>query len=515
MHEVVRYFALERLEATDQAAAWRRYSAYFLHLVAAQEEALITDMEAALATIRRERHHIDTAWDVAVAETAVGLFDAAIIALCTYWIITGHAPTTLAKLEAARDLLAATSDPHPRLAIARAKIDGALIWISFTTGKITQAVSMSQRVLEEAEQGDSDPFPIIVASCTLGSLQQLRAQLAHAKQLLAQGYALATEHAMPIWQSVASFLMMMLWGNQGQLVECELWAQRAIACVAPNRYLQLSNAASWHFRTWELSTCLAQIEETRRVQRQLGQYTCIDAIFTLGAAAYYRCGNFERVIGQYDAARRDVVLDDQQFIRHAGYYVLAHAERRRGNLEAALRYGQLAVKHTADLVPGFHYFFARDALALALCAAGRPEEAQTLLHTALDVLHGSELAENWYILIEGSLAHSYAVAGEWEKATVLAEGLVDRLLAADVTTTQMEQTWFCYQILARGGHPRAADLLAHMRSVVQQRADLLEPRHRYTFLNNFPEHRAVGVDGTNCSVEACLDTTIWGGPTSS
>ena len=490
LHEVVRHFALERLETADRATAWQRYAAYFLHLVAEQEEALITDMEPALATIRREWHHIETAWDEAVEKTAVDLFDAAVPALCTYWIITGHASSTLARLEAAHACLAVAA-PQPRLAAARAKIEGALIWISFTAGEIAQSIALAQHVLRKAEPGTSEPFPIVVASCTLGSLQMLRGRLAQTEQLLTQGYALAIQHSLPIWQSVATYLMVMLLSNQGRLAECAVWAQRSVDCVAPNRFLQLCNGASWHFRTWELSACMVQAEETRCVLRQLGQDTCIDATFTLVASAYYKCGTFERVVAMYDAARRDVSLDAQQFVRHAGYYVLAHTERRRGNLEAALRYGQLAVKYTTDLAPGFHYFFACDALALVLCALGRPAEAQTLLHTALNHLRGSELADHWYILIEGSLAHSYALAGEWQRATEMAGELVDRLLATDVATTQMEQTWFCYQILARYGDGRAADLLAHMQAVIQQRADRLAPEHRYDFINNFPEHRAV------------------------
>ncbi|MCA9998883.1 MAG: AAA family ATPase [Anaerolineales bacterium] len=490
MHEVVRHFALEQLGTADRATARERYAAYFLHLVAEQEEAFITNMEPALAIIRREWHHIETAWDEAVAKTAVDLFDAAVPALCTYWIITGHASSTLARLEAAHACLAVAA-PQPRLAAACAKIEGALIWISYTTGEVAQSIALAQRILREAEMGTSEPFAIVAASCTLGSLQMLRGQLTQTEQLLTQGYTLAIQHSLPIWQSVATFLMMMLFGNQGQIAECAIWTHRSVDCVAPNRYLQLGNEASWHFRTWELSTCLAQIEEKNRVLQRLGQETCIDATFTLRASAYHRCGAFEQVIAMYEAARRDVSLDNQQFIRYAGYYVLAHVERQRGNLEAALRYGQLAVKYTTDMAPGFHYFFACDALALVLCALGRPAEAQTLLHTALDHLRGSELADHWYILIEGSLAHSYALAGEWQRATEMAGELVDRLLATDVATTQMEQTWFCYQILARYGDGRAADLLAHMQAVIQQRADRLAPEHRYDFINNFPEHRAV------------------------
>lgn len=492
MHEVVRHFALERLETADLVTARSRHSTYFMQLVARQEEALITDMETAVTTIRRDWQHIDVAWNHAVENATVELFDAAVTALCTYWIYMGHFSTTLAKLEAARNCLANIPDPHPRLTAARAKVMGALIWIAFTSGEIKKAIDLAQRVLHEAQQDADEPFPIIAATCTLGSAQMLRGHLANAERLATQGYELATEHRMTIWQVVAIFLMIMLLSYQGRLAECEVWAQRAVDCTAHNRFLQMINVALWNFQIWKLSTHLAQAEETRRVLRRLGQYTCIDGTFIGILLTSYRCGDFEQVIEVYNAARRDVSLDDRQLIRHGGYYVLANTERRRGNLEAALRYGQLAVEHTANLAPaGSYYFWACDALGLALCAVGQPVEAQNLLLVALDHVHASELADSWHIVIEGSLAHSYAVAGDWQSAYDNAAKLVDRLLAADVATAHLEQTWFCYEILARGGHPRAAELLAHMQSVVWQRAELLEPRHRYTFLNNFPEHRAI------------------------
>lgn len=505
MHELVRRDALKRLHAEDRSSAEYCYAVYFLRFVVEQETELLDHMQPALPNIRRECHHIERAWQYAVDHQKVNLLGDAARALCTFWIVAGHSSSSLAMLETARAALA-HADPQPGLAAASAHLDGTQIWIYFTTGHIKASVSLAQRLLHSGQDNSADPFAVVAATATLGSLQQIGGHLHSAEALLRRSYALAVEHDLTIWQSVASYVMLMILGNQARIDECDIWGRRAVACVAPNHYLQIVNEASWHYRTWRLSDCLRLAEESRQILRTLGERTIIDATFTLTGAILYRIGAFNRVTDLYNAARRDVVLDEQQFVRHAGYYVLAHAERRRGNLDAALHYGSVAVKHTATLAPGFYYVWAREAFALALCAAGRPSEAQAILLSAVEKLQDSDLADHWFCLIEGSLAHTYALSGHWETAHRIVDNLVKRLLANDYASAPIEQSWFCYQILHYVGDPRADTLLQHAYNVIQQRANLLgNCQHRALFFDNYAEHQAIialveqGVTAHSCS----------------
>ena len=495
IHEMVRQFALTRLSQNKLQIAQTRHLTYFLTFIASREQSILSESELSALSIRKEWGHIEQAWLWALAQQAFDRLHNAIQALCNYWYVGGLAATTLGLLATTQAHITPYVQSRPLAKKLKMDVHGLQIWVGLNTTSSDFVRECIKTVLDETNRQLS-PSATVIALSVHGLILFASGRYARAVQTLENSTRLAKQHQIDLWQLTNARICTMAFANAERLQEAEQSAERIYALTLHQKSAfyqdQALNQLAWlQVWKWELSAGIAQFEQNLKLRSERMQTRRVNLATTTLATAYYKVGAFEQVSKILYLAEQPKVRDSHTQLNTAGYYVLSRAKRREGKIDQAIEYGQLAVERTNRLGAGMYHLWSRTVLGLALCAASRFGEAQAVLLEAQRRMKESEATDSWFILIEGTLAYSYAAAGDRHTAYQLVDKLYAKLVAADPIYTHLEQTWYCYQILDHDNDPRAANLLQHARHVLNDRAAKLTPQHRQSFLNNFPEHRQI------------------------
>lgn len=490
MHEMMRRFALTHLSDEHQHIAHNLYKDYFLQFITDHYQGMFSTLEPSLAAIQQEWLHLERAWFWVTShpeEEGIQQLYAALPTLLIYLHHMGPSAEIMTMIRTAQSQIAKSlpidAPPPPIMS----RLLGMEAYINHLVGNAGVAIPLAEQLLAQHQ----DAWATALAYYIVGIVQYVTGQVNRLEQTITRAYTLAEQHQLWFFQIVMAYLSVNVFANYQQPKEAERWGQRSkqLAEKIPSAHYTLFQESWLLFWRWKISDGLVLHAQTRKIRNQFHLTPYVDASDTYCAFAMYRVGAFSEAIKLLSIVGN---LKKSQHLNTSGLYVLSLAMRRLGEIEQAIGFGQEAVKRTDGHGAGIFQLQGRNALGLALCAASRPTEAKVILCDALERMQNSEATDNWYMLIEGSLAHSHAVADEWDMALAVVDRIYERLLAADSIYAHIEQTWFCYQILRHHDDPRAAALHQHAREVIAFRtSQISDPAHRQLFLNNFPEHLAI------------------------
>ena len=490
MHQLVRHFALEALDSAELISTRSAHAVYYLNYIAHFENVIYGDLEPTIQSIKQEWGHIELAWSWALAYNIIEPIYRALVPLVTFWEIGGWTIDAVPMLETAQRHFAAANTQPKSMQATISRLKAVHMWQQFITSKPQLAFLTAVNLLE-THSPDADPFVYAMALLVKGAVLYYTCQLDAAEKLLAEAYRLCEQHELRHWQYAASLILTIMLANNQQLEKAEFWHHSTLASNKKNttRFWELGEKGWLAIWKWQFTEGIESMERQMNIFHQLGRTIHGSMATTTSAFARYKLGMFDESIQILHYVEQSVQARSDIAFSMGGLYVLSLAYRRLDDIDKSLHYGRIASEQTTVLNTGFAHIWSCNAYALALCKAEQPTEAQHVLTTVRDKMMSSELSENWYLLIEGTLAYSHAVAREWDKAYSLADKLYDRFFAADSIYTRMEQLWFCYEILSHFNDPRAKNLLGHAHTVLQFRASQISDNvQRSHFLNNFPEH---------------------------
>ncbi len=495
IHEMVRQFALAHLDPTSLQAAKTRHVTHSFELLATHEQTVLSHSELSIPAIRNEWGHIEQAWTWTFELGELQPLYTATLTLSRYWYIGGLPATALPMLTTAQSQLSQQQHTHPLTQHVSLMLRGLLIWVTATSVSMQSAWKWVQSVLNEQDHAIT-PLATVIALFTQGLILYARGHCKQSLEAFEKAYSLAEQNNFDVWQFVTNTYVVMTLANYGRLPEAQLAVKRAhllANSLSGEFYVgrELGQQAWIQVWTWALSDGINSYEHNLKIRDGFMTARRVSSSVTTLGFAYYKVGAFGKAREILYMAEQPDQRDNHPSLDTGGYYVLSLTRRRMGHFEAAIEFGQLGVDRTNSMGAGVYHLWSRAALGLALCAAQRFADAQAVLLEARRRMENSEASENWFTLIEGSLAHCYAAAGDWKNALQTVDSIYDKLIAADAIYTRLEQTWYCYQILHHQNDSRAADLLQHARAVLNYRAALLTPEHCDLFLNNFPEHKQI------------------------
>ncbi len=497
MHELVRQNAIAQLDAAERKRIQNAHMNFFLGVVAGYRDSFFYEIETVVTHLRREWAHIEQAWAWAVEADSAELIGDTLSVLSSFWIVGGITAS-------ARPMLTAAIDHFKRKWFfdrsANALVDQLLavrieldlkIHNDKEANQTIENVLMSWRSVHPNLQFTA---VFVVGIYYAHSDQPSKAfeffdELWNDKEVRDNAFAyfhvgaermkfLANMQRLEEAQAVHDALEPLLIRGQA-----DVWA------IYQRGWMQVF--------TWRLSAGLDNCQHHYDWVSRLRGGRVVDDTLRMHTMALYRLGYFRQAIATVIEGDDADAANFTDIYSVSALTLVTRACRRLGEVDRALHFGRIAYEFDIAEQAASEEGRGSDSLptcvayCLALCATGQPLEAQKLLAGIRSDMNRSELTINWYTLVEGTLAHCYAEAGQWHAAYEMVDGLYGALIAADVVYMHLEQTWFCYQILQRYADPRADDLLQHARNVLDARINRLAPEHRERFVSSFPEHREI------------------------
>jgi predicted ATPase/DNA-binding SARP family transcriptional activator len=507
LHELLRQFAAEQLDAQEQGAAVReRHARYYLELVAG-EEGVLHGHEArlSLAALGAARDNIRAAWTWAVGAEQWDTIEAGLHGFVLYTTMSGLVDEGVQSLAAAVARLRSTPQPE------RVRL-------------LAQLLAYSAQLLDRQEARD----PVItVAREAMALAQRAEDPLTEAHAALRLGWSLtAVTYAIRrigndeavVWLQRAIAICRVTPGEtpverlRVGTIEAQALSGLSAAALAKGEYGRASaigeaavaaarSANSLLIEGKMLEIRAAALEEDGRFSEALAQRAAILAIMrTIGSPvqesiALNNLAGVQLYLGAYQEARANVeeaarmsaaLGNELTFIIETLSVARAYDGDYVSALEAGLRALDLARGTEAAIGPLL-------AVADALGSLGRWSEAHERVAEAVEIGRACRM-EHATVAALARLARCALALGDTTAALAAAEHIL-----AGPPIRSLPQPFFplrvaleCYEALRAGGDPRAAEVLraAHTR-LRELAARIADPDRRRSFLEDVVAHRAI------------------------
>jgi tetratricopeptide (TPR) repeat protein len=507
LHELLRQFAAEQLDAQEQGAAVReRHARYYLELVAGEEGALHGhEARVSLAALGAARDNIRAAWTWAIGAEQWDAIEAGLHGFVQYMTMSGLVDEGVQSLAAAVARLRSTPRPE---------------WVRL----LAQLLAYSVQLLDLQEARD----PVIsVARESMALAQRAEDPLTEAHAALRLGWSLnAVTYAARtlgndeavVWLQRALAICRVSPGEtpvdrlRVGTIEAQALGGLSAAALAKAEYGRASaigeaavaaarSANSLLVEGKMLQICAGALEDDGRFSEALAQRAAILAIMrTIGSPVQESIApnNLTGVLlylGAYQEARTNVeeavrtsaaIGTEWAFMLDTLSVARAYDRDYVGALQAGQRALGLARGTEAAIGPLL-------AVADALGSLGRWSEARKRVGEAVEIGRACQM-EHATVAALARLARCALALGDTAAALAAAEQIL-----AGPPIGSLPQPFFplrvaleCYEALRAGGDPRAGEVLraAHTR-LRELAARIADPHRRRSFLENVATHRAI------------------------
>ncbi len=495
IHELVRQSAEGELNSAEKSAAIEAHYTYFLGLVADTNETFFAKYDVILPAIRKEWPHIIQAWKWAVQACSIAHLHPLALPLRNYWLIGGHLNMAKAMLQTTVNMLTSYGAQHPLLRATLLRFYGAQVAVLYRTGDIKLRNQVAELATETyTVEEDPDAYVGIQLSYGMSLLSNKGSDAT--LQVLSNAYDLGASFDQKFWQLSLAYTITTINIHHTKLPQAEIWTQRTKKLIeqTSTQYFDvilLRQRALLYYAKWEMSDALTLYLQYDAQRKAIGQKQHTGSIAIQQARTLYALGMYPELIDFLHLANNPETAKKRGLFAWTAYTLLSSIYRRQNTIDKAVRHSELAIRFTNPKVGAKAYVEAHRARGMALCMAGRLDDAKAILTEAIQ-----EIATGPYNpplpMLEVTLAHVYACANKHTLAFQTADPHAAVLLQADQYGLDIELAWLVYQILARADDPRASPLLDHAHGVILWRANQISnDAHRTHFLNDIAEHKQI------------------------
>ena len=545
MHEVVRYFAAEKLvaEQANAEAVRAEHAAWFTEFLQQRETALVNaDQQLARAEVGADMDNVRQAWAWAAQAGRSDLLEKGARGLYRYYLSNGRFYEGAQLFHEAAQTIQQASEPDERLTIWTLHLHRAMLLQKMT--RFSDSLELVEKVLAELTDL-SDPPPTVQAltvnSHLITGVDNFGlARSEQAETQLQKALADAQTHRLPQEQAEAHMWLGRVYRNQSAIAPAFSHLTAAVEQFQKLDHLlyeieATANLGLTAFHAGRYQEAIERYEEALALARRVDNHFHQSRLLTSVGAVYDMQGEYSRGRSVYLQALRIAQGLHEPFGEFVARHNLAVLLSRLGAYEEAerhyeqvlryrretgerfglcmvlLNYG-LLFKHLEDYerALALHQealnlaqdagFTSQEGLAWArlgqdweqLC---RWEEARAAYRRAL-AIHRQLEQEHWAVEVQAGLARVALAEGQSGAALEIVNDILEALDEDDQALLGAREYflvhWSCYQILEANHDERAPVFLAAAHRQLQERAGRIdEPALRRSYLQNVPFHRAI------------------------
>ncbi len=502
LHEMVRQFASDKLDADAGAVLKKAHAAHYLKLVADRETQLVSeDARAASTLISADLDNITSAWRWAVAQRDTAELERSIIGLIRFYRLTSRFSEGDRLFEETIEQLGTEAGDH---LLARLHIGCSTfrMWQSRHEASVASA-ELAHRIAIEADDQEAIAESLLCQGRALRSLGRWFQAVPGYQQcvMIAQTKATSVEQPNRLDEIQAEALgHMALLSIMGASYKAGVsLSELAIQVVekSGNKLIEsfvLSVSAFSQTLSGHHITGLQVAEKALQLSRKLGTPLYEALALSMRGRAYMVIGDYAQALvdGQRSYEVYQSINENLGQVVTLMQLVRTHCEA--GNFETALPLAIDTIKRAETGGIPFYAAYTSYWKGLALCSLDRLDEAEKAFAAVSAISEANRFPDAHKRLVAFGLGEIAMRRGSAEKALAFISPHIDAIMEsrAHESNTETVRFHYVYKILKANQDARAIPYLEALYQYHHKQAEAIEDDAlRQMFCENVTKNRAI------------------------